>query len=287
MIKNWSLAFVLLAYSKCAWAIYGPSLTRADRAVALRACQEANFAQGQEIAKAVRSGKPTDILGVLGDALKEWRGTPSTSVLYPARAFCIHEIVPNRLPSASSDLATQRLPTLDVTRFRDLGLEYFYYGPDGEWTLREDPVDLNELAIEHLDFPWGRQAFLMMTRLGWSQGACQEGPDQFREVIKHGEKFLKEHPKTEVSNSIRLELANAYATWWNVSRMESDAYSNPENYEAGAPEAKQRATKLYEEYLRAKRASGGDVQVEKRLKALLNNPKGSDEYDYFCEDYED
>jgi hypothetical protein len=42
----------------------------------------------------------------------------------------------------------ERVPTRDVVRFRDLELEYFYYGPDGEWTLREDPVDLNELAAK-------------------------------------------------------------------------------------------------------------------------------------------
>jgi len=34
----------------------------------------------------------------------------------------------------------------------------------------------------------------MMTELGWSKGACQEGPDQFRLVIEHGEAFLAKYP---------------------------------------------------------------------------------------------
>jgi hypothetical protein len=75
----------------------------------------------------------------------------------------------------------------------------------------------------------------MMTGLGWSQGACQEGPDQFREVIKRGEKFLKDYPQSEVSDNIRLELAHAYATWWNLSGDEPNPpYSTPETYKMGS-----------------------------------------------------
>ena len=85
--------------------------------------------------------------------------------------------------------------------------------------------------------------------------------------------------------SPRLELANAYATWWNVSQMEPDEYSNPANYKAGAPQAKRRAIELYQEYIKAQKTAG--VEVRKRLKALQKNPMGSNERDYFCEDYED
>jgi hypothetical protein len=285
MRNIWLSVVVVVTCSRFGWAIYGPSLTRADNAVAMRACQEASFVRGAEIVNAMRGGHPAEIERILGNALKEWKATPETSAFYAARAFCIHELVPNRLPAGSQDLATERVPTLDVARFRDLGLEYFYYGPDGEWTLREDPVDLNELAAKHLDSRWGRHAFLMMTLMGWSEGACQEGPDQFRKVIKHGERFLKQYPGSEVSNRVRLELANAYATWWNVSQMEPDEYSNPANYKAGAPQAKRRAIELYQQYIKAQRTPG--VDVRKRLKALQKNPKGSNELDYFCEDYED
>jgi len=296
MRNIWLSVVVVIACAHSSWAIYGPSLTRAEKAVAVRACQEANFAHGAEIVNAMRGGHPAAIERVLGDVLKEWKATPETSALYAARAFCVHEIVPNRLPAVSlapeaeqrptrEELVAERQPTPDVNRFQELGLEYFYYGPDGEWTLREDPVDLNGLALKHLDSKWGRQAFLMMTQLGWSQGACQEGPDQFRNVIKHGEKFLKKYPATEISNRVRLELANAYATWWNASQAEPDAYSNPANYKAGAPEAKRRAIELYREYIKAQKAPGAEAR--KRLKALLENPKGSNEFDYFCEDYED
>ncbi len=286
MKNRWLIGVVLLVCSCSSWAIYGPSLTRADISVAVRACQEAKFAQNQKITRAIQSTSPADVLLILGDALTEWRATPPTSVLYAARAFCIHEIVPSRLPPKDPEApVSSRQPTDDVRRFQDLGIEYSYYSPDGEWTLNKNPVDLNHLATQHLDSPWGRQAFLMMTQLGWSQGACQEGADQFREVIKHSEKFLTVYPKSEVSDAIRLELAKSYATWWNVSRLKADEYTNPENYKAGSLEAKQRAIGLYREYLRARKTPIQDVQ--RRLKALLENPNGSNDYDYFCEDYED
>ena len=236
----------------------------------------------------MRSGKPTEILRVMGDALKEWKTTPSSSTLYPARAFCIHELVPSWLPPGGGPDAspsTWRQPTSFVMKFEELGIEYFYYSPDGAWNLRKDPVDLHQLATEYLSSRWGREAFLMMTRLGWSHGACQEGPDQFRQVIKHGEAFLTQYHDSEVSDKIRLEMANAYATWWNVANMEPDAYTNPESYKAGSLKAKQRAVELYKDYLRAHKEA--NKEVPKRLKALEENPKGSETYDYLCEDYED
>jgi hypothetical protein len=285
-MKNiWLTSVILLTCSHSGWAIYGPSLTRADASVGLRACQESNFTQGREITNAERSGNSDDILRVLGDALKEWQATPATSVLYPARAFCIHELIPSRLPP-SGEIATPaaRQPTDAVRRFQGLGIEYVYYSPDAEWTLREDPVDLNQLA-KRLDSPWGRRAFLMMTQLGWSQGACQEGPDQFREVIKHGEKFLQDYPKSEVSDGVRLELANAYATWWNVSLDEANEDFSPEPSKVGAEEAKHKAIQLYQEYLNVQKTPNPDVR--KRLRALQENPKGSSQYDYYCPDYED
>jgi hypothetical protein len=99
---------------------------------------------------------------------------------------------------------------------------------------KEDPVDLKELATKHLNSRWGRQAFLMMTQLGWSQSNCREGPDQFREVIRHGQAFLADYPRSEVSDAIRLEMANAYATWWNLSQAEPNPpYSDPKNYQTG------------------------------------------------------
>ncbi len=290
MRNFWLLAAILAACPICSWAIYGPSLARADVSIAARACQEANFDEGKEIVKVIQSGKPDEILLVLADALKELKATSVTSdqfnAVYAARAFCVHELVPSQLlPGETNVTSAARQPTGVVKKFGELGIEYFYYGPDGVWTLQEDPVDLNLLAKDFLDSEWGRQAFLMMTELGWSKGGCQEGPDQFREVIKRSEIFLRQYPNSEVSDSVRLELANAYATWWNVSQLEPDAYTVPEAYAVGAREAKQKAIELYQGYLGKHTAPRDDVKD--RLKELQQNPKGSNKYDYYCPDYED
>jgi hypothetical protein len=288
MTRNALSVLILVAFSNPAWAIYGPGLARTDPAVASRACQEADFQRSRQIAIAVAGGNPDDVLQVLGPVIKEWRNTSRTSPLYPARAFCLHELIPSIIEpngAAETDPAKRRTVTPAVMQFEKLGIEYYYYDPDGAWRPSKNPVDLNQLATEYLDSRWGRQAFLMMTKLGWSQGACQEGPDKFRLVIKHGEAFLAKYPASEVSNQVRLEVANAYATWWNVANSEPDAYTDPKRYKAGAAKAKQRAIELYQQYLSAQKNPKPDVA--KRLKKLRENPKGSNEWDYFCEDYED
>jgi hypothetical protein len=290
----WLLAAIFLGYTQLGFAIYGPSLTRADPAVSLRACQEAGFTHARQIARAMQSRSPSVSLSVLGDALQELHGTSSTAALYPARAFCVHELVPVSL-AANSTRETRKLPTPEVSEFATLGLKYVYYEPDDRWVLRQNPVDLNELAAKYLGSRWGRQAFLMMTWLGWSQGSCQEGPDQFREVIAHGKSFLRVYPDTEVSDDIRLAMANAYETWWNLSlarnppdgTAKKDGWTN--NYVNGAKEAREAAIGLYRSYLAKQkvRQPGAIQDVQHRLKQLRDNPNGSNTYDYFCGDYED
>lgn len=280
------ICVLLLACAQPTWGIYGPSLVRAEASVALPACQDAVFTQSYEVTQAMTSRDPDAVLRVLGGAVREWRTTPETSEVYAARAFCIHELVPNRLPREGETSSSQvNKPTAIVVRFQDLGIRYFYYDPDAQWTLSEDPVDLNDLATKHLDSRWGRQAFLIMTQIGWSQGRCKEGPDQFREVIRHSEGFLMKYPQSEVSDSVRLELAHAYATWWNLSRTEPDSSFSLEPYKVGADAAKEKAIELYRQYLSGQNAPRENVQS--RLEALQHNPKGSKRYDYFCADYKD
>jgi hypothetical protein len=286
MKRTWLLTLTLVVLSQPSWAIYGPDLARADKSLALQACQEANFANGQKVIDAVRGDNPNEILLVLGEALNEWKGTAHVSDFYPARAFCIHELVPSRLqPGGSHDSPSRTEPTLTVKQFKNLGIEYFYYDPDDEFTLAKDPIDLEKLAIEQQTSRWGRQAFLMMTRLGWSHGACAEGPDQFREVIKHSEVFLTQYPDSEVSDGVRLETAEAYATWWNVSQLKANNPDDRESYKMGSREAKKKAIELYQEYLKSQNVP--DEAVQKRLKVLQEDSTGSHKLRYWCSDYED
>jgi hypothetical protein len=312
MKRLWLVAAIMAGCSQPGFAIYGPSLIRADRSVSSVACIESNFSHSQQIAEAL----PKDaealtkddvaaILNVLGEALTELQNTPATSDLYPARSFCIHELAPESL-AANEAKSLRTVPTADVKRFESLGLEYIYYEPDGRWTLRKDPVDLRQLATMHLDSRWGREAFLMMTRLGWSEGGCIEGPNQFLEVIQHGKQFLNEFPESEVSSDVRLEMADAYATWWNLSREDANSLKNSPLYTEwlktsrqdttsdspstnvyirGSQEAKQAAIELYREYLSSGKWPDQDVQV--RLQDLIENANGSNMFEYFCAEFDD
>src|SRR5271155_4464964 len=78
-------------------ALYSPDIDRVPVAVSTLACQESGFKQSQAIVRALQSQKPTDATAVLPDALAELRGTAKTSPLYPARAFCVHELVPEAI----------------------------------------------------------------------------------------------------------------------------------------------------------------------------------------------
>jgi hypothetical protein len=264
----------------------GPSEAYSDVSPPL-ACQEARFPQGEAIAKVIQNGDPDEIAQVLRGALEVWRATPQTSVLYPPRAFCVHQLVPHHLPGtdvpSESPLATE--PTVIVRQLQEMGIAYWYYAPDRNWVV-ENPVDLLSLATRHLNSRWGREAFLMMTKLGWSVGECREGPEhQFREVIRRGEEFLKEYPESETSDSVRLEVAEAYATWWTLSVSKPDPpYLSPDRYKSGGEDARENAIQLYQQYL--SRQKTPKQYVENNLKALREK-RPLKRFDYYCSDYED
>ena len=285
------LWILVLACSAPAWCVDEPSFTRADAATEVLACQQAHFAESDQVVEAMKSRRAADAFRVLGGALRELHNTPETAALYSARAFCIHELVPNSLGRQRTRGEYISKHPLDlVTAFRQLRIEYFYYDPAAQWFIRTDPVDLRELAEKHLDSRWGREAFLLMTQIGWSQGDCVEGTDQFREVIKRGEGFLKRYRRSEVSARVRLELANAYATWWNLSRADPNPGDgdeppfSPEPYQLGAEAAKEKAIELYRQFLAAHVASS--IHVSDRLQKLQEDPKGSKTYDYYCNEDE-
>jgi hypothetical protein len=277
----------MLLFPCCGWAEYGPLLTRVDPALASQACQEAGFTQREAIVSAVRSQNSTEIENVLGLALEELKTENRSSTKYAAKAFCVHEIIPSLLPAARNSIRGHvEEPTNDVKKFRSMGIIYKFYDPDGSWKLREGPVDLPDLATKYLNSIWGRRAFLMMTQIGWSEGACQEGPDQFREVIKHGEAFLSKFPNSEVSDDVRVAVADAYTTWWVLSLKDADSTVDHSKYEVGAEDARKKAISLFRAYLKPQ--SAPQAEVLKTIKALEQkqwNLKVT--LHYFCGDYED
>ena len=154
---------------------------------------------------------------------------------------------------------------------------------------RTNPVNLAALATNYLRFTLGTPCFFMMTQLGWSVGSCKEGPDQFYTVIERGQAFLKQYPDADVSQDVRLAVADAYATWWNLSRNPPAQVTTgrTHEYSKGADQAKATALELYAAYLRAPSGERSLQDVRGSIDLLKADPQGSNSFDYFCGDYAD
>ena len=103
---------------------------------------------------------------------------------------------------------------------------------------------------------WADFAFLQLQKQGW-EARCQlcgwsawPGPDQFRPVIEHGERFLLARPDSPVWWDVALTVAQAHETAWSPSKtVPGDEYIEPADYLAEAPDHRRRAIELYERIL--------------------------------------
>lgn len=84
---------------------------------------------------------------------------------------------------------------------------------------------------------------------GWDTSVtCANGSDKFRAVIEQGEKFLAERPESAVRFAVLFATAQAYETWWSLSRSEGD-YAVADNYQEGAESARRKAIAYYEQIM--------------------------------------
>jgi hypothetical protein len=148
-------------------------------------------------------------------------------------------------------------------RFADRGLHFEWAELDGGWIYPHDL--LLRVWSDYGTTPWGEQAFLDLLSRGWTTHvACQDGSDQFRLVIEHGQSFLRAHPNTPLRSQILLFVAQAYETWWSLSLASAnDDYADRRQYQDGASAARLKAVENYDELLR--RGDAGDLQVYARL----------------------
>ena len=123
------------------------------------------------------------------------------------------------------------------------------------------------------DYPgtaWGEQAFLLLESHGWdTRVGCQAGSDQFRQVIQNGERFLQQHPRGRHRPEILLNVAQAYETWWSLSKANGhDDYVEPANYQAGAEPARQKAIQLYQQLFQTAPGSPQAAHARQQLPRL-------------------
>jgi hypothetical protein len=167
---------------------------------------------------------------------------------------------------ADSVLETERQsPRWDEQRqrFANRGLHFEWAELDGGWIYPHDV--LLRVWSEYGSTAWGEQAFLELLSRGWTTHvACQDGSDEFRAVIEHGESFLRERPNTPVRSQVVLLIAQAYETWWSLSLASSnDDYADRRMYQDGAMPARLKAIENYDELLQ--RRDAADLQVYARL----------------------
>ncbi len=157
----------------------------------------------------------------------------------------------------------------------ELGGGYFY-GREILWRVwREFP-----------DSPWGEKAFLLLLDSGWStKGACADGSDLFRSVIREGEKFLEQKPKSALRPYVLHEVGVAYATWWSLSLPDKDieTYLEAKDYEQGAEEARLKAIDYFEQVERAAPKSElADYSSDLLPDLRVRRSAKADGYKHFC-----
>jgi len=98
---------------------------------------------------------------------------------------------------------------------------------------------------------WGERVFVLLLNRGWDTSAtCEKAEDQTREVIRQGEAFLQQHPKSAYRTAVALLVAEAYASWWSLSAPGEGGmaeYVDPKMYEEGAEEAREKAIGYFEQ----------------------------------------
>ncbi len=124
---------------------------------------------------------------------------------------------------------------------------------------------LRRVWTDYSETDWGQRAFLLLLSHGWDTGVdCAAGSDQFRAVIQQGIPFLEKYPNSPYRLDVQLAVAQAYETWWSLSKAPKsedyvnefgeelgEAYSDgdPAKYQDGAEAARQRAIAFYEQLL--------------------------------------
>lgn len=118
-----------------------------------------------------------------------------------------------------------------------------HYDPPTDGELWEYRRDLLWEAWKAGSGEWSEEAFLELSDMGWSGEV-----DCFREVIERGKRFLAEAPDSPRAPAVLFDVAQAYETWWSLSRDAGEDYivEDPERYQPGAEAALAASVAAYE-----------------------------------------
>ena len=140
------------------------------------------------------------------------------------------------------------------------------------------------------DFPttdWGERAFVLLLDSGWdTSGTCSKGgADQFRQVISQGETFLQQHPNSENRAFVTHLVAQAYATWWTLSKTPArgmEDYVDSSQYAEGSEAARLKAIDDFEQVQQLAPGTPLAEYAQQVLPALREQQTTTDGYRFFC-----
>lgn len=139
------------------------------------------------------------------------------------------------------------------------------------------------------DYPgtdWGERTFVLLLDQGVdTTHTCGKGADQFREVVRQGESFLRQRPSSPYRVVVTLLVAEAYTTWWSLSNetgnSEMSDYVDAERYREGAEEARLKAIGYFEQVLQMEPETQL-TEYARRVLPPLREQQVLEGYRFFC-----
>jgi len=187
----------------------------------------------------------------------------------PPRQQALFLLAADRLASQLGSAEEFHSPQWDQQRLElaRYGLNYHWDPLGAAWVYTYDL--LWRVWEAHGSTEWGEHAFTLLLNHGWDRSdACGQGSDQFRDVIHQAEQFLAKRPKSPRRLHVVFALAQAYETWWSLSRAKQDDYVDSSQHQKGAAIARKRAAKYYEQILSLASKSPEAIYARWRLPRL-------------------
>lgn len=160
-------------------------------------------------------------------------------------------------PKSSAQLELEKLSA----RFTyEAGSERYFY--ELNWLQKAYELDPKGQA--------GDLAFLALMKRGFDTSqSCANGSEQFREVIRRGTEFLREHHNAEVQAQVHFTMGDAYRDIVALAEgLQGDNYVDPNTYKPEAPAARTKAIAEYRVGLALDGKSETSLLAKEQLRSL-------------------
>jgi hypothetical protein len=174
----------------------------------------------------------------------------------------------NERPTTEGQTSAQRPRSNAQLELEKLGAR-FTYEPGSERYFYE----LNWLQKAYELDPKGQAgdlAFVALMKKGFDTSqTCANGSEQFREVIRWGTEFLREHHTSDVEAQVHFTMGDAYRDIVALAEgPQGDNYVDTNKYKTEAPAARTKATAEYRAGLALDDKSDASLVAKEQLRSL-------------------